>query len=63
MKKLFSYLLLLCLCMFAYGCKQETKTISFIAEGCEKIDDISVSDLFLFKLPTDPQKEGYVFSG
>ena len=63
MKKVLILFFLLCLCIYAYGCKQESKTISFVVEGCEKINDVSVRDLSQFKLPANPNKEGYKFIG
>lgn len=63
MKKVFSLLLLFFLCLFVYGCKQESKRINFVAEGCEKINSVDLKDLSEFKLPESPQKEGYRFVG
>lgn len=44
MKKLFSLLILLSLCILAFGCK-ESKKINFIAEGCDEINSVSIKDL------------------
>lgn len=62
MKKLFSLLILLSLCILAFGCK-ESKKINFVAEGCDEINNVSIKDLSEFKLPENPQKEGYKFIG
>lgn len=63
MKKVLSLLFLFFLCLFVYGCKQESKRINFVAEGCEKINSLDLKDLSEFKLPENPQKEGYRFVG
>lgn len=63
MKKVLSLLALFFLCLFVYGCKQESKRINFVAEGCEKINSVDLKDLSEFKLPENPQKEGYRFVG
>lgn len=63
MKKVLNLLFLFFLCLFVYGCKQESKRINFVAEGCEKINSLDLKDLSEFKLPENPQKEGYRFVG
>ena len=70
---LFSFLLLVCLCLFLTGCEKEAGgeseesvvyyTVTYDSNGGNPIESRQVSAGGLLPDPGDPQRDGYLFSG